>query len=128
MHFELSYSTFSINLDLFKKDIFMLKKIGIILTVSTLISNAAFADDTGKWSVKLYGGISTMGDQSIDQTGVPGVTPVIMVLWLEAQWVTITPTIFQLNLHGIIDQMIQKLISPMELVLMMEILHQIFSL
>ena len=74
MHFELSYSTFSINLDLFKKDIFMLKKIGIILTVSTLISNAAFADDTGKWSVKLYGGISTMGDQSIDQTGVPGVT------------------------------------------------------
>ena len=69
MHFELSYSTFSINLDLFKKDIFMLKKIGIILTVSTLISNAAFADDTGKWSVKLYGGISTMGDQSIDQTG-----------------------------------------------------------
>jgi outer membrane protein W len=71
MHFELSYSTFSINLDLFKKDIFMLKKIGIILTVSTLISNAAFADDTGKWSVKLYGGISTMGDQSIDQTGVP---------------------------------------------------------
>ena len=73
MHFELSYSTFSINLDLFKKDIFMLKKIGIILTVSTLISNAAFADDTGKWSVKLYGGISTMGDQSIDQTGVPGV-------------------------------------------------------
>jgi hypothetical protein len=74
MHFELSYSTFSINLDLFKKDIFMLKKIGIILTVSTLISNAAFADDTGKWSVKLYGGISTMGDQSIEQTGVPGVT------------------------------------------------------
>ena len=52
----------------------MLKKIGIILTVSTLISNAAFADDTGKWSVKLYGGISTMGDQSIEQTGVPGVT------------------------------------------------------
>jgi outer membrane protein W len=73
MHFELSYSTFSINLDLFKKDIFMLKKIGIILTVSTLISNAAFADDTGKWSVKLYGGISTMGDQSIEQTGVPNV-------------------------------------------------------
>ena len=59
MHFELSSSTFSINLDLFKKDIFMLKKIGIILSISTLISNAAFADDTGKWSVKLYGGIST---------------------------------------------------------------------
>ena len=74
MHFELSSSTFSINLDLFKKDIFMLKKIGIFLTISTLISNAAFADDTGKWSVKLYGGISTMGDQSIEQTGVPGVT------------------------------------------------------
>ena len=73
MHFELSYSTFSINLDLFKKDIFMLKKIGIILSISTLISNAAFADDTGKWSVKLYGGISTMGDQSIEQTGVPNV-------------------------------------------------------
>ena len=48
----------------------MLKKIGIILSISTLISNAAFADDTGKWSVKLYGGISTMGDQSIEQTGV----------------------------------------------------------
>ena len=74
MHFELSSSTFSINLDLFKKDIFMLKKIGIILSISTLISNAAFADDTGKWSVKLYGGISTMGDQSIEQTGVPNVT------------------------------------------------------
>ena len=52
----------------------MLKKIGKILTISTLISNAAFADDTGKWSVKLYGGISTMGDQSIEQTDVPDVT------------------------------------------------------
>ena len=74
MHFELSSSTFSLIWIYLKKDIFMLKKIGIFLSISTLISNAAFADDTGKWSVKLYGGISTMGDQSIEQTGVPGVT------------------------------------------------------
>jgi outer membrane protein W len=48
----------------------MLKKIGLILVSSILISNSAFADDTGKWYVKLYSGISTLSDQSIRQTDV----------------------------------------------------------
>jgi outer membrane protein W len=48
----------------------MLKKIGLILASSILISNIAFADDTGKWYVKLYSGISTLSDQSTKQTDV----------------------------------------------------------
>ncbi len=48
----------------------MLKKIGLILASSILISNFAFADDTGKWYVKLYSGISTLSDQSTKQTDV----------------------------------------------------------
>ena len=50
----------------------MLKKIGLILVSSILISNSAFADDTGKWNVKLYSGTSTLSDQSIRQTDVAG--------------------------------------------------------
>jgi outer membrane protein W len=48
----------------------MLKKIGLILASSILISNSAFADDTGKWYVKLYSGTSTLSDQSTKQTDV----------------------------------------------------------
>jgi hypothetical protein len=48
----------------------MLKKIGLILASSILISNSAFADDTGKWYVKLYSGTSTLSDQSAKQTDI----------------------------------------------------------
>ena len=48
----------------------MLKKIGLILVSSILISNSAFADDKGKWNVKLYSGTSTLSDQSTRQTDV----------------------------------------------------------
>jgi len=34
------------------------------------LSNPAFADDTGKWYVKLYSGVSSLSDQSTKQTGV----------------------------------------------------------
>lgn len=42
------------------------------LAVTCLIplSTPAFADDSGKWYGKLYGGYSVLGDQSMDQTGV----------------------------------------------------------
>ena len=48
----------------------MFNKIGLILASSILISNSAFADDTGKWYVKLYSGTSTLSDQSAEQTDV----------------------------------------------------------
>ena len=52
----------------------MIKKFTLILATTAFIYKPAFADDTGKWFVKLYGGTSTLSDQSIEQTGVPDVT------------------------------------------------------
>jgi outer membrane protein W len=40
------------------------------MTFATSFSSTAFADDSGKWYGKLYGGASVLGDQTINQTGV----------------------------------------------------------
>lgn len=40
------------------------------MTFATSFSSNAFANDSGKWYGKLYGGYSILGDQTINQTGV----------------------------------------------------------
>jgi outer membrane protein W len=48
----------------------MIKKLTLILVTTAFIYKPAFADDTGKWFVKLYGGTSTLSDQSTKQIDV----------------------------------------------------------
>jgi outer membrane protein W len=51
----------------------MSKKIILILAATSLIHQTALADDNGKWNVKLYGGLSTLSNQQINQTNVASV-------------------------------------------------------
>jgi len=49
----------------------MIKKTLLYIIASAAsLSNPALAEDGGKWYGKLYGGASSLGDQSIKQTGV----------------------------------------------------------
>ncbi|MFN7226619.1 MAG: OmpW family outer membrane protein [Holosporales bacterium] len=51
----------------------MIRKTFLLLSgmiFSASLSSIAFANDSGKWYAKLYGGTSILGDQTIQQTGV----------------------------------------------------------